>query len=116
MKESGQGFEDLDENGNVNGEVIFSHDPVTGIVRNLRLSAFRWGVEDGIVAVRVNETAGNDLNGDGDTNDTVVQVVDPRTRAITNTGLALGNELNNLAAGGGVVYVGVSEPPREAPT
>lgn len=64
--------------------------PPQALVTNLELAGVATAGEDGLwlVVVRESEQGGLDLNGDGDTLDDVVHVVDLGSGALTNTGLA----------------------------
>jgi cysteine-rich repeat protein len=100
---------DLNGDGDQFDEVLHLLDVPSGTVRNVGLSAGEGtSVGDGFVAFRTWEAAQGhvDLNGDGDTDDYVVHVVDPVTGAITNLRLALGRE---SVAGGSLLAIAVNE-------
>jgi Tol biopolymer transport system component len=80
-------------------------------VRNLRRAAAQVALTDQIVAARVDEAAQGaaDLNGDGDTDDTVVEVA---RRSAPDVWINLGQAADTLAASGNVVaFIRPGPPP-----
>jgi hypothetical protein len=89
--EAKQGAQSLNGDFDIDDEVIHVLDTATGQVRNLGLAGGRPFVDGALVAFAVpEEDQGNtDLNGDGDTIDTVMHVYDARTGVTSNLGLAV---------------------------
>jgi hypothetical protein len=89
--EAKQFAQNLNGDLDIDDEVIHVLDTATGQVRNLGLAGGRPVVDGALVAFAVPEgDQGNtDLNGDGDTTDTVLHVYDARTGITSNLGLAV---------------------------
>jgi len=89
--EAKQGAQNLNGDLDIDDEVIHVLDTATGQVRNLGLAGGRPVVDGALVAFAVPEVdQGNtDLNGDGDTTDTVLHVYNARTGVTSNLGLAV---------------------------
>jgi hypothetical protein len=86
VDEGSQGFSDLDGDGNRNGFVLHIFDARRRAATNLRLpvSPLVYG-GDGFLSVAVPESAGaRDLNGDGDTLDEILHLVDIESGAVAN--------------------------------
>jgi hypothetical protein len=92
VNESGQGNTDLNGDGDSRDEVVHVYDTATGTINNLKLAGMYLHNDSGLVAFSVNESGqGNtDLNGDGDSYDSVVHVFDAATGTINNLKLAGG--------------------------
>jgi hypothetical protein len=89
--EVNQGAGSLNGDLDVDDKVIHVLDTVTGSVRNLGLAGGRPVVDGALVSFAVpEEDQGNtDLNGDGDSIDTVWHVYNARTGVTSNLGLAI---------------------------
>lgn len=89
--EANQGAQSLNGDLDTGDEVIHVLDTVSGQVRNLGLAGGRPVVDGALVAFAVPEgDQGNtDLNGDGDTTDTVWHVYNARTGITSSLGLAV---------------------------
>jgi hypothetical protein len=100
VSESEQGHDDLNGDGDANDHVWHNFEPMTGLVRNLRL-AWRPAQVNGqtgavsrpvsgpaTVGLPVLESPGIDLNGDGDFGDVVPVLYDPFSNTLTNPGIA----------------------------
>jgi hypothetical protein len=91
VPEYGQGQADLNEDGDSwDAWVWHWYDFETGLVRNLKKNGSSASLFDGVITLAVSElTQGNsDLNGDGDTWDTVMHLYDLESGNWTNLGLA----------------------------
>lgn len=93
VNESRQGHGDLNGDGDTGDDVLHLFDAATGTITNLGLASPGQNVaaDGNLVAFTVSESEqGNaDLNGDGDTNDDVLHLLDVPTGKITNLGLAV---------------------------
>ncbi len=91
VSEAAQGGLDLDGNGFAVDGVLHVHDLVDGSTVNLQLqNADACEIADGVVAFRTAESAGLDLNFDGDDTDpAVLQLYDAVTHQIHNPALAV---------------------------
>jgi hypothetical protein len=89
--EASQGAQSLNGDGDAADEVIHVLDSLTGQVHNLAVAGGRPVVDGSLVAFAVPEDdQGNtDLNGDGDTLDTVWHVYDARTGTTSNLGCSV---------------------------
>ncbi len=90
VSESDQGGTDLNGDGDSFDPVLHGFDPVAGTSANSGLAGLFATAVGGRVAIDVHEglQGGTDLNGDGDSTDTVVHVFDPVTGMVANSGLA----------------------------
>jgi len=102
--ESAQAESDLNGDGDATDDVLHVYDATTGVVTNTRLavahglgrdvSSYTYPVEpvvarDGIaLLVGEVEQGGADLNNDGDAEDDVLHVIEPKTGEIVNLELA----------------------------
>ena len=89
--EPSQGNTDLNGDGDTLDSVVHVYDHTTGVTTNLGLNVFGdIKVDKGLVAFSVEESSeGNtDLNGDGDTLDSIVHVYDHTTGSTTNISLS----------------------------
>src|SRR3972149_3166439 len=106
--ESNQGNTDLNGDGDTNDTVLHVFDKARGTTTNVGLDAGGFQLDGKLVAFGVSESnQGNtDLNGDGDTNDTVLHVFDKGRGTTTNVGLdtSFGFQLD-----GNLVAFGVTE-------
>jgi hypothetical protein len=86
---------DLNGDGDPNDSVAHVVDVATGGSTNLALASFNQVLGDGVIALNVPEIGqgASDLNGDGDTNDSVVHVFDANAQNRTNLGVAVGGVL-----------------------
>src|SRR5204863_8920698 len=76
---------DWNGDGDLDDVVLFTWDERSGELVNTGLDANAASLGQGLVLVVVLEAHGaGDLNGDGDTLDSVVESYDLRTRALTN--------------------------------
>jgi hypothetical protein len=90
---------DLDGDGDLGGEVVHVHDFETQRTVNLALTGEVRASSGEWLALWVPEDRqGGDLNGDGDTGDTVVHVHVPGAFTATNLGLAAAVEVDVLAS------------------
>lgn len=89
VNEFDQGFSDLNGDGDIFDDVIYSYDASAGELTNLGLAG-EVGGEDLLFAIEVDELNQDltDLNGDGDFLDHVQHVLDPNTGVVTNLALA----------------------------
>jgi len=90
VREGFQGDTDLNLDGDRADEVLFVYDPADGQVQNLGLalaSAAAFVVRGGRVAAYVDEGL-TDLNGDGDSNDSVLHTYDAASDVLWNVGLS----------------------------
>jgi hypothetical protein len=101
VDEASQGI-DLDDDGLLDGEVIYVRDFARGVTRSLgrRMVARTLHAVDRRAAFLITETvATGDLNGDGDTNDTSVLVIYDGSRGVlVSSGLATAGERVLFAA------------------
>lgn len=89
--ESGESFTDLNGDGDTQDPVLHVHDAVSGNTTNLQLAVFTTAhVSNDVVAFRVSEGGQGftDLNGDGDSSDTVVHFYDAIQGSVTNVQLS----------------------------
>jgi hypothetical protein len=86
---------DLNGDGDLTDTVFHLHEIATGFTTNLGLAGrSAVALEGGAVALEIFESRqGVDLNGDGDTFDTVIHIHDPATGITTNLGIAGGNAI-----------------------
>ncbi len=95
VDERDQANTDLNGDGDVSDDVLHVYDAVSGQVTNTGIESGnnRFQLADDLLALLVDEyeQGGLDLNGDGDTEDTVAQVYDLNTGTTTNLGLAAGS-------------------------
>jgi len=82
------------DHGDLNGDtdttdiVMHVYDATTGVINNLGLAGSSFLAKGNLVAFPVSESSqGIDLNGDGDTNDSVLHVYDATTGLTDNLGL-----------------------------
>lgn len=90
VSERADGATDLNDDGDADDLVpaVIATDG-SGAWRMLPVAARHVDVRDDVVAfLSVEAAQGMDLNGDGDTADSVVQIADPRTGVVRNLGLA----------------------------
>jgi len=79
---------DLNGDGDRGDDVLFLHDVARGTTINTHIAAASLFLGGGRLATTTSEAAQRaDLNGDGDRNDFVVQLVDLATGAVQNLGL-----------------------------
>ena len=80
---------DFNDDGDDRDEVLHVHDLSSGRTTNLKADADEWSLSGNSLVFQTSErTEDKDLNGDGDTRDTVWQVLDLSSGEITNVGLA----------------------------
>ena len=95
VDEGDQAGTDLNGDGDTSDDVLHVYDAVSGQVTNTGIDSGnnRFKLAGDLIALLVDEyhQGGVDLNGDGDTEDTVAQVYDLRTGATTNLGLSAGS-------------------------
>jgi hypothetical protein len=93
VNEQDQGGVDLNNDGDFNDAVVHVYDATSAVLTNLGLAGYVPAAAESRVIVNVREAdQGNtDLNGDGDTDDTVTHVYDALTGTITNLGIAAGD-------------------------
>lgn len=87
VQETANGFTDLNHDADADDIVVHVHDAASGVTRNLALAAeFDLRLARNLLAFRVSELAqnGTDLNGDGDTADSVLHVFDAVSGVKTN--------------------------------
>jgi hypothetical protein len=89
-EEAGQGFVDLNGDGDALDRVVVLVDSATGATTNLELATLDFRLNENTVALLVDEAdqGGVDLNGNLNPNDIVMHVVDIATGSVTNLGLA----------------------------
>jgi hypothetical protein len=109
VDEFGQGFTDLNGDGDTYDQVLYVFDFATGTLTSTGIAnGFRTDFADGVVLFGAFESGQRvDFNGDGDTADVVLHWLDTRTGALRNEGLAI--SLNAFEVIGGGLEVGVSE-------
>lgn len=107
--ESRQGNQDLNGDGDTGDIVAYVYNARTGETINLGLYVVGFQLDDNRLALTVSESrqGDTDLNGDGDTADSVLHLYDAATGIITNLGYASGNAINFK---GGLLAFAVSEP------
>ncbi len=89
VRETYQGSQDLNSDGDFDDDVVHVVDPVSGTAVNLRLDAVGLRGSDQLLQIaRVEPSAGQDWNHDGDLYDLVVFLWDPVTLDTTNTRVA----------------------------
>ena len=90
VSEGQQGIADLNGDGDANDQVLYIHEVGTGVTTNTGLAFGLAFVGADFVGCDVDEgdQGFTDLNGDGDTQDSVVHVFSMRTMTSTNLGLA----------------------------
>lgn len=95
VREEEQGNSDLNGDGDTEDDVIFAHNVDTGETSNLEIDAWALaGFEWPTIVLWVSEEQRRlDLNDDGDSNDTVLQVHDLTIGQTTNLGYATANHL-----------------------
>jgi hypothetical protein len=95
VSENDQGHTDLNGDGDSFDPVSHVFDASTGITTNPGLAAFNVGLEGNLLVLAVNELyhGSTDLNGDGDSGDSVLHIFDASTGTITNLGLAINHFL-----------------------
>jgi hypothetical protein len=114
VSEASQGGSDLNGDGDALDQVLFVHGTNTGVSANLghALGSF-WGrsISSDLVAFSVSEAAdgGADLNGDGDSVDSVVFVYDLVQGTSHNLGLAQHAQFLSITAEGSLVGCLVGE-------
>jgi WD40 repeat protein len=89
ITESEQGGHDLNGDGDANDRVLHLWDPATG-TRNLGLAYYNsTPLDGGRIAIGVTESGHDrrDLNGDGDTDDSVLHIWHPLTQTVENLGV-----------------------------
>jgi len=108
-----QGLGDRNGDGDEDDQVLVAREVRTGVTRELRRAVQRWSFDEMFAAVDGDLLAlgvpeglqGQDLNGDGDRYDAVVEIHDLATGHVVETGLPA----TGLWAGGGLVAIYVSE-------
>ena len=92
VSESGQGATDLNADGDASDSILHLFDAKTGTTTNIGLDSGFLRLDEKQVAFRVSESrqGATDLNGDGDTSDFVLHVLDAKTGTVTNVGRAVG--------------------------
>ncbi len=111
VSESAQGSTDLNGDGDTDDAVAFGYDPATRRSVNSGL-ATRFGNmsaarDYAVFGVAEADQGHTDLNGDGDTSDSVIHVLDPMTGATLSSGVTHG--FFGFAIGGNRVGIAVSE-------
>ena len=92
VNELNNGDQDLDGSNSGSDDVLHVYDHSTGIITNLRLAVsllFNDSLVDNLVWLEAYENDQVDLNGDGDTEDSVLHIYDLSTGVITNLGLSV---------------------------
>lgn len=89
VTEAGQGALDLNGDGDELDHVLHVHDLQTGTTVNTGLATYDFAVATGemLLLIRESEQGGVDLNGDGDTADSVAHVLHLATGTLDNLGL-----------------------------
>lgn len=87
--ERDQAMTDLNGDGDTWDGVLHVYDVASGALQNVGLSGVDYHIDGKVVAFNVSETAEGrtDLNGDGDTSDSVLHVFDASRAETTNLGL-----------------------------
>lgn len=110
VSEAGQG-QDLDGDGDLDGDVFFQLDGVSGMLWNSGLPydrAFVWSNASGYAILVEESAAGRDLDGDGDTDDRVLHFVERRSTLARNLGVS---DLSAVTPGAGhLVVLGTRSP------
>ncbi len=90
VPENGHGYGDLNGDGDAQDDVLHLGDPLWGTSVNLGLAGVRPEAGERLVVFAVSEAdqGYTDLNGDGDTADGVLHVLDTATGRLTSTALA----------------------------
>ena len=83
-----QGMTDLNGDGDISDSVLHVADMSTGSVTNLGVPSASYNLDGTTLGFLVSENdhGGADLNGDGDTFDSVLHIYDVATGTITNVG------------------------------
>lgn len=110
VSESSQGSRDLNEDTDIFDEVAHLYDHRSRTVTNLRLPVGGWATSVHFhgdrISINVHEGgAQEDLNGDGDRNDSVLHLYDISTGSVVNTGISCRTQYP-----GGSVFFQVWEP------
>jgi hypothetical protein len=117
VSESAQGASDLNNDGDTTDGVLHLYDAATGTTENVGLAAAPRVYDDGrfvSFAIPEVEQSARDLNGDGDTRDTVLHVLDTGNGSVANVGRAVSPSALQVAAGR--VAFDVYEPQRFHPS
>lgn len=95
VSEAGQGGQDLNGDGDVQDDILYTFDAGTGALTNTGLTVSGDIVVQGSpgrVIFRVREADMGDQNGDGDVQDTVLYVLDTTLGSVVNLGGALARD------------------------
>ena len=108
VSETRQGMTDLNGDGNITDSVLHVADMSTGSVTNLGVPSASYNLDGTTLGFLVSENGhgGADLNGDGDTFDSVLHIYDVATGTITNVGR---DASGGFAISGAFVAFGVHE-------
>jgi hypothetical protein len=90
VSEELQGGTDLNGDGDGFDDVVYFYESATGTSTNLKLAGGPFSFDDGLLAFGVDEAfqGQTDLNGDGDSRDSVFHLFDAATDTITNLSLS----------------------------
>ena len=102
VSESAQGASDLNNDGDTTDGVLHLYDAATGTTENVGLAAAPRVYDDGrfvSFAIPEVEQSARDLNGDGDTRDSVLHVLDTGNGSVANVGRAVSPSALQVAAG-----------------
>lgn len=109
VQENGQGYQNLNGDGDTYDSVLHVVDPLTGTAVNVGIATSAARVEGDYVCFAANEIQqGVDYNSDGDASDQAAHVFRVTTSQVTNLGVSL--ESDSLRLEGGYLVFNIYEP------